>query len=269
MRERTIIGILAVLALVLGGCDEKPRNENVSGIQSGNGPTVSAGQFHNEVLAAFEKRAPLDSVTGMRWEEWQETILASIEEASAAHDIPFDREQTLSEMENLLRAFHALETATGVDPGMLHTSESPEADFAILVGQLREWKLIDERTRRSLVELNLDESAARASATTDEEMRDVYDIGAASREFWAEQAKKKDIGPRIVPPDEDQPCKVCQYGSALSDMLGAVVGRFFCLGEPNCPARTAAMASLIFNMIMEYCANHNCNGDDFGPPLFP
>jgi hypothetical protein len=29
------------------------------------------------------------------------------------------------------------------------------------------------------------------------------------------------------------------------------------------------MASLIFNLVADYCAQHDCDGDDFGPPLTP
>jgi len=82
----------------------------------------------------------------MNWEQWLETTLNSMEEVYAAHDIAFDRDEAARHIEQMVKIFGALKQATGIEPGMLRASETPEADLERLVGQLETWKMIDRKT---------------------------------------------------------------------------------------------------------------------------
>jgi hypothetical protein len=261
MRKQLLVCMVLGLGLWTAACNDRQHVEDVA-----TTPPVQAGEFHNEVLTAFNERAPLTSVPGMTWDQWLETTLSSMEAVSAAHDIPFDRDQTTQAVTKLASAFHSLEEITGIDPGMLHESKTPEADLPKLLAQLEAWKLVDSTTTEALSDFTPATAALRARTTTDPALREILEIGAASGEFWSHLGKEH-AGPSISPPDDESPCKHCNLGSVLADILGGVIGRIICGNDPLCPMQTAAAASMIYNMATGYCNDHPCNWQSWMPPF--
>ena len=264
---RKIIFVLLVVGVggVLWGCADRTNQSDTSLVTPPvrNGE-IHAGELHNEIMESFESHASLESVTSMGWDEWLETTLNSMEEVYAAHDIPFERAAMSAHVVQLVKIFDALKRTTGIDPGMLRASETPEADLGTLVGQLEKWKLIDSKTAATVLEFRFDDSAAaRAESITDAALRDVFRIGASSREFWMLHERRTPIDQSLLD-TEDGPCKKCSFGSTFSDYLGGLVGRLICGGDPVCRAALAAAASLIYNVTSGYCNTHLC---DFWPPV--
>lgn len=260
MRKQLLVCMVLGLGLGIAGCDDRQHVEGVAASKP-----VNAGEFHNEVLTAFNQRAPLTSVTAMTWDQWLGTALSSMEEVSTSRDLPFDRDEAALEMAKLASAFHSLEEATGIDPGMLHESKTPEADLAKLLAQLEEWNLIDSTTTKAVSGFTPATAAARAAGTTDPGLRELFEIGAASAEFWS-HPDKEHAGPSISPPGDEAPCKRCNMGSVIADYLGGIIGRIICGNDPMCPMQTAAAASMIFNLATGYCNDHPCGWESWMPP---
>ena len=265
MRKPMLVLLSLVLAVVMWGCGDR-------GHESGGSPVsppvhtgeINPGELHNEVMMAFQKRAPLESIPSMQWDGWLETTLNSMEEVFVAHDIPFDRAEMSQHIVQLTRIFGAIYQATGIDPGNLRESETPEADMSRIVAQLETWKLIDHKTATTVLEFRVDEAAgARAEGITDAALRDVFRIGASSREFWLAHEKRTPIE-RLGDSDWDPPCKKCMRGATISDYLGGVIGRILCGGSAACRAAMAAAASLLYNMVSTDDGPYG-----WGWPLFP
>lgn len=264
MRKPCLVLLSLVLAVVLWGCGDR-------GHESGGSPVnppvhtgeLQSGDIHNEVMSAFEERAPLESIPSMEWDEWLDTVLNSMEEVAVEHDIPFDREEMSKHVVQLVKVFNAIHQATGIDPGMLRASKTPESDMGVILTQMQTWKLIDKRTVAELSSFKADDAAqARAESITDASLRDVFQIGASSREFWL--SHEKTIPIQRLGADEDPPCKKCSPGATLSDFLGGAIGHIICLGDRTCAAMMAAAASLVYNIATGYCNNHPCGGDPGG-----
>jgi len=266
MRKPFLVFLSVALALVLWGCGDRSHEGGGSPV---NPPVhtgeLNVGELHNEVMLAFESRASLESIPSMQWDEWLETTLNSMEEVSVAHDIPFDREETTRHIMQLVKVFGAIRRETGIDPGMLRESKTPESDMNRIVAQMETWKLIDRKTASTLSTFRVDDAAsARAESITDASLRDVFRIGASSREFWMSH----DVRTPVLMSggsDEDPVCKKCNVGSTISDFLGGVIGRLICGGDPACRAMIAAASSMLYNLATGYCNDHPC-GDDYGWP---
>jgi len=265
MRKPCVVLLSLMLAVVLWGCGDR-------GHESGGSPVnppvhtgeLQSGDIHNEVMTAFEERAPLESIPSMQWDEWLDTVLSSMEEVAVAHDIPFDREEMSQHVVQLVKVFNAIHEATGIDPGMLRASQTPESDMNRIVAQMETWKVIDGKTAATLLEFRVDDAAEeRAESVTDTSLRDVFRIGASSREFWLDHEKKTPVQ-RSGPSDGDPPCKKCNPGATISDFLGGAIGRLICGGDRTCAAMMAAAASLVYNIATGYCENHPCGGDPGG-----
>src|SRR5712672_4577869 len=93
MRKVSWVCVAILLGLGLSGCDERAHEGGVAvvkpPVRSGE---LHAGELHNDVMSAFEQRAPLESIPSMQWDEWLETTLNSMEDVCAARDLPFNRE---------------------------------------------------------------------------------------------------------------------------------------------------------------------------------
>lgn len=259
-----------VLVLGVWGCDERTHENGTAVV---NPPVrtgeMQVGELHNDVMRAFEKQAPLESIPSMSWDTWLETTLNSMEDVSATHDLPFNREETAQHIVELVKVFGALKQKTGIDPGMLRTSTTPEADMGRIIAQMEAWKMIDRKTAATLMEFRVDDRAgARAESVTDAALRDLFRIGASSREFWLIHDPRTPVQPS-ADPDDGTPCKRCNVGATISDFIGGMVGRIFCGTDLTCPAMMAAAASLIYNMVTGYCDDHPCgpiNGWPLGWP---
>src|SRR5262245_55123239 len=266
MRKIIFVSLILGVGVGLWGCTDRQPNHATSlvtpPVRTGE---VHAGEVHNEMMHAFERRASLESISSMSWDQWLETTLNSMEEVYVAHDIPFDRAEATQHIEQLVKIFGALKQATGIEPGMLRESETPEADMGRLVGQLEKWKMIDKKTAATMLEFRVDaNAAARAESITDAALRDVFRIGASSREFWMSREPRTPVQ-RLEA--EDPPCKRCSIGSTISDYLGGMAGRLICGGDPACRGALAAAASLLYNLATNYCDNHPCGFDSFWPPV--
>jgi hypothetical protein len=268
MRKPFVVFLAVALALVLWGCGDRSHEGGGSPVSPPvHTGELRAGELHNEVMLAFERRAPLESIPSMQWDEWLETTLNSMEEVSVAHDIQFDREETARHIVQLVKVFNAIRQATGIDPGMLRESKSPESDMTRIVEQMERWKLIDSKTAATLSEFQVDDAAgARAESITDASLRDVFRIGASSREFWMSRNVRTPVS-MSGPSDGDPPCKKCNLGSTISDYLGGVVGRLICGSDPMCRVMMAAAASLVYNLATGYCNDHPCGFDNWWPPV--
>jgi hypothetical protein len=268
--RKTFVALLAMAsAVVLWGCGDRSHPGGDSPVTPPvHTGEIEPGELHNEVMMAFQERAPLESISSMQFDEWLETTLNSMEEVSVAHDIPFDREEMSKHIVQLVKIFGAIHEVTGIDPGMLRESKTPEIDMMRIVSQMETWKLIDRRTAATLAEFRVDDTAdARAEAVTDAALRDVFRIGASSREFWLAHEKATPI--QQSGPSDDPPCKKCNAGSTISDFLGGVIGRLTCGGDRTCAAMMAATASLVYNIATGYCNDHPCGYDGWWPPLNP
>lgn len=266
MRKIIFVSLVLAVGAGLWGCADRKTDESSSlvtpPVRTGE---IHAGELHNEIMHAFETRAPLESIPSMNWEQWLETTLNSMEEVYAAHDIAFDRDEAARHIEQMVKIFGALKQATGIEPGMLRASETPEADLERLVGQLETWKMIDRKTAATMLEFRVDAgAAARAESITDAALRDVFRIGASSREFWIQHEQRTPVQALEA---DDTPCKRCNIGSTVSDYLGGMVGRLICGGDPACRVALAAAASLLYNLATGYCDNHPCGFDNFWPPV--
>lgn len=270
MRKPLLFCVLA-LGLGLWGCGDREHEGGVAVVKPPvHTGELQAGEFHNDVMAAFEERAPLQAIPSMQWDEWMETTLNSMEEVCAARDIPFDRAETSRHIVQLVKVFGALEEATGIEPGMLRASPSPETDLNRLVTQLESWKLIDRKTAATLSEFRADDAAgARAESVTDAALRDLFRIGASSREFWLIHERNTRSRPLASPDDGGIPCKKCNAGATISDFLGGIIGRIICGGSRTCPMMMAAAASLLYNMGSGYCNDHPCGFQNWFPPVLP
>ncbi|HET6462356.1 MAG TPA: hypothetical protein VFH33_01025 [Candidatus Krumholzibacteria bacterium] len=268
MRKIIFVSMLVLVGVVLWGCGDRAHKSDTSPVAPPvRGGELHAGELHNEMMQAFESRAPLESISSMNWEQWLETTLNSMEDVYVAHDIPFDREAMSQHIVQMVKIFGALKQATGIEPGMLRASETPEADLSRLVGQLEKWKLVDKKTAATMLEFRVDDrAAARAESITDGALRDVFRIGASSREFWILHERRTPVQTTLSD-TEDPPCKKCSIGSTVSDYLGGLVGRLICGGDPACRAGMAAAASLLYNLATGYCDNHPCGFDNFWPPV--
>ncbi|HKW15359.1 MAG TPA: hypothetical protein VJS69_12800 [Candidatus Krumholzibacteria bacterium] len=267
MRKPMLVLLSLVLAVVMWGCGDR-------GHESGGSPVnppvhtgeVDPGELHNEVMMAFQKRAPLESIPSMQWDEWLETTLNSMEEVCVTHDIPFDREEMSKHIVQLVKLFGAIHRVTGIDPGNLRNSEDPMRDFGRVITQMQTWNVIDKKMAAEVLTFRVDDAArARAEAITDASLRDVFRIGASSREFWLAHEKRTPIE-ALGASDGEPPCKKCRMGSAISDFLGGMVGRLMCGGDRTCRAMVAAASSLLFDLATGYCLTHPC-GDGWIPPI--
>jgi hypothetical protein len=243
MRKLMVSCVVLGLAVGLWGCDDRGHEAGVAAVKPpAHSGEFQAGEFHNDVMLAFERRAPLSSIPSMQWDEWLETTLNSMEEVCVARDIPFDREETSRHIVELAAVFGKLKETTGIDPGMLRESATPEADLKILVGQLRDWKAIDAKTAEAVSQFDVTHAAERARSIEDPGLHELFDIGVASKEFWTSYEKRTPV----VRSDEDPPCKSCFRGATLSDFIGGLIGRIVCGHDPICVSTLAAAASLIF-----------------------
>lgn len=266
MRKIIFVSCLVAVGVALWGCAERAHKSDISPVAPpARGGEIHAGELHNEIMQAFESRASLESISSMNWEEWLETTLNSMEEVYGAHDIPFDREGMSEHIVQMVKIFGALKQATGIEPGMLRASETPQEDLNRLVGQLEKWKLVDRKTAATMLEFRVDERAsARAESISDAALRDVFRIGASSREFWISHERRTPIQTND---GDEPPCKKCSFGSTISDYFGGLVGRLVCGGDPACRAGMAGAASLLYNLATGYCDNHPCGFDNFWPPV--
>lgn len=260
MQKQMLIVTVVALGLGVTGCEDRQPEEGVTAVEK----TVSTGELHNEVLTAFNQRVELSSVPGLEWEEWLESALASMEEVSAARGLPFDRDVATAEIVGLTKVFHELEKATGISPGMLRESTTPEKDFAAIVAQLETWKLLAPDKAQALSQFKVDSADESAHAATDPDVREFFELGAYSAVFWKGAAKQP--GAQVAAPTDGLHCRGC-FGSVLSDMLGAVIGRIVCGNDPLCPMRTSAAASILFNMSTGYCDTHPCDWQPWLPPI--
>jgi hypothetical protein len=168
----------------------------------------------------------------------------------------------------LVTVFGAIRKATGIDPSMLRDSAAPENGMSRVISQLATWKVVDAKTAEMLSAFRVDaDAAARAESITDTSLRDVFRIGASSREFWIAHEARTPIS--LSGSDGDPPCKKCDQGATISDYLGGVVGRLICGGDRTCAVMMAAASSLFFNQALGYCNDHPCGWPWWWPPLNP